>query len=100
LDAGTDAERAWREGGTTMADMHHVVAADGVDVALAYAALTTQDGIAGWWTSRAGRHRRPRRGPAVDEDDMFRIVTVGWSQMLLSPKEYPGTGVRKPLVDF
>jgi hypothetical protein len=33
-------------------------------------------------------------------DDMFRIVTVGWSQMLLSMKEYLSTGVRKPFFDF
>jgi hypothetical protein len=33
--------------------MHHVVEVDGVDAASAYTALTTQDGITGWWTSRA-----------------------------------------------
>jgi uncharacterized protein YndB with AHSA1/START domain len=36
--------------------------------------------------------------PAVD--DIFRIVTVGWSQMLLSLKAYLESGVRKPFFDF
>jgi uncharacterized protein YndB with AHSA1/START domain len=36
--------------------------------------------------------------PAVD--DMFRVVTVGWSQMLLSLKAHLETGVRKPFFDF
>jgi uncharacterized protein YndB with AHSA1/START domain len=36
-----------------MADMHHLIQIDGVDAAAAYAALTTKDGITGWWTSRA-----------------------------------------------
>ena len=36
-----------------MADMHHLVQVDGVDAAAAYAAVTTRDGITGWWTSRA-----------------------------------------------
>jgi uncharacterized protein YndB with AHSA1/START domain len=36
--------------------------------------------------------------PAVD--DMFRIVTVGWAQMLLSLKAHLETGVRKPFFDF
>ena len=36
-----------------MADMHHMVQVDGADAASAYTALTTQDGITGWWTSRA-----------------------------------------------
>lgn len=29
-------------------------------------------------------------------DDLFRIVTVGWAQMLLSLKEYLESGQRKP----
>ncbi|MCW6003314.1 hypothetical protein K1W54_01775, partial [Micromonospora sp. CPCC 205371] len=33
-------------------------------------------------------------------DDMFRIVTVGWAQMLLSLKAYLETGRRKPFFDF
>ena len=33
-------------------------------------------------------------------DDMFRIVTVGWAQMLLSLREYLASGVRKPFFDF
>ena len=33
-------------------------------------------------------------------DDMFRIVTVGWAQMLLSLKAYLESGVRKPFFDF
>ena len=33
-------------------------------------------------------------------DDMFRIVTVGWSQMLLSLKEHLVSGVRKPFFNF
>jgi uncharacterized protein YndB with AHSA1/START domain len=143
-----------------MADMHHLVHADGADAASAYTALTTQDGITGWWTSRATvdgdgtgdrlsmsfpdapvtwdmrvvtadrpatvewdctggppgwSETRVRWGleptdggtvvrldhvgfPAVD--DMFRIVTVGWAQMLLSLKAYLETGVRKPFFDF
>jgi hypothetical protein len=36
--------------------------------------------------------------PAVG--DMFRVVTVGWAQMLLSLKAYLETGVRKPFLDF
>ncbi|MCW6003315.1 hypothetical protein K1W54_01780, partial [Micromonospora sp. CPCC 205371] len=36
-----------------MADMHHLIQIDGIDAAAAYAALTTRDGITGWWTSRA-----------------------------------------------
>ena len=36
-----------------MTDMHHLVQVDGVDAAAAYAAITTQDGLTGWWTSRA-----------------------------------------------
>jgi uncharacterized protein YndB with AHSA1/START domain len=143
-----------------MADMHHLVQVDGVDAAAAYAALTTRDGITGWWTSRAevsgggvgdtlsmsfpdapftwdmgvAAADKPARvewdctgGPpgwtdthvvwAIEPtgtgvvvrfdhagfaavDDMFRIVTVGWAQMLLSLKEYLATGVRKPFFDF
>jgi uncharacterized protein YndB with AHSA1/START domain len=33
-------------------------------------------------------------------DDMFRIVTVGWAQMLLSLQAYLTSGVRKPFFDF
>ena len=33
-------------------------------------------------------------------DDMFRIVTVGWAQMLLSRRGYLASGVRKPFFDF
>jgi hypothetical protein len=33
-------------------------------------------------------------------DDMFRIVTVGWSQMLLSLKAYLESGRRQPFFDF
>lgn len=36
-----------------MADMHHLVTVEKADATAAYAALTTQDGITGWWTSRA-----------------------------------------------
>ena len=36
-----------------MADMHHLIQIDGVDAPAAYTALTSQDGITGWWTSRA-----------------------------------------------
>lgn len=143
-----------------MADMHHLIHVGGVDAAAAYSALTTQDGITAWWTSRADVS-----GPAVGDtlkmsfpdapitwdmriavadepsrvewdctggppgwsqtrlvwtvektdegavvrfdhagfpevDDMFRIVTVGWSQMLLSLKAYLETGQRKPFFDF
>ena len=143
-----------------MAGMHHLVQVDGVDAHAAYAALTTTDGITGWWTSRAtgsgaavGERLsmsfpdapvtwdmtvavvdRPVRvvwdctgGPpgwpgtrivwAVEPtdaglvvrfdhtgfdtvDDMFRIVTVGWAQMLLSLRDYLASGVRKPFFDF
>src|SRR5262245_52556586 len=131
-----------------MADMHHLIQIDKVEPSAAFAALTTQDGITGWWTSRAevsgrapgdvlkmsfpdapvtwdmriaevnepaGVLWRCTGGPpgwestsvswAIEKagdaavvrldhtgfpavDDMFRIVTVGWSQMLLSLKEY------------
>jgi uncharacterized protein YndB with AHSA1/START domain len=143
-----------------MADMHHLVHVEGADAAAAYTALTTQDGINGWWTSRAtvggdrvgdrlsmsfpdaeftwdmrvavaerpttvawdctggppGVHgTRVRWGvervddgvvvrfdhagfPAVD--DRFRIITVGWSQILLVLKDHLATGVRKPFFDF
>jgi hypothetical protein len=33
-------------------------------------------------------------------DDTFRIVTVGWAQMLLSLKAYLESGIRKPFFDF
>jgi uncharacterized protein YndB with AHSA1/START domain len=143
-----------------MADMHHLIQIDGVDAAAAYAALTTQDGVTGWWTSRADvpgadvgdvlRMSFPDApvtwdmrvatadGPArlewdcvggppgwpqtrvvwavekgdtgavvrldhtgfAEVDDMFRIVTVGWAQMLLSLKAYLESGQRKPFFDF
>ncbi|MFI7067209.1 SRPBCC domain-containing protein [Kribbella sp. NPDC050124] len=143
-----------------MADMHHLVAVEKADAAAAYSALTTQDGITAWWTSRADvpgaavgdmlkmsfpdapitwdmrieQVDEPLRlewlcagGPPGWEttrvrwdveanetgvvvrldhegfaavDDMFRIVTVGWAQMLLSLKAYLETGVRKPFFNF
>src|SRR5262245_52396692 len=36
-----------------MADMHHLVRIGGTHPAAVHAALTTEDGITGWWTSRA-----------------------------------------------
>src|SRR5690349_19014237 len=36
-----------------MADMHHLIQIDAADAAAAYAAVTTGEGITGWWTSRA-----------------------------------------------
>ena len=36
-----------------MVDMHHLVEIEGDDAGAAYAALTTQEGITGGWTSRA-----------------------------------------------
>jgi uncharacterized protein YndB with AHSA1/START domain len=143
-----------------MADMHHLVQVDGVGAPAAFAALTTIDGITGWWTSRATGSGaavgdrlsmsfpdapvtwdmtvavadRPVRvewdctgGPPgwpgtrvawgvepadggvvvrldhtgfATVDDMFRIVTVGWAQMLLSLRDYLASGVRKPFFDF
>jgi uncharacterized protein YndB with AHSA1/START domain len=143
-----------------MADMHHLVEIDGTGAKAAYAALTTHDGITGWWTSRVAGSGgnvgdalsmsfpdapmtwdmrvttadEPVRvewdctgGPpgwpgtrvvwdlqATDNgvvvrldhtgfaevDDMFRIVTVGWAQMLLSLKDYLASGVRKPFFNF
>ncbi len=143
-----------------MADMHHLIEIDGVNAGSTFAALTTQDGITSWWTSRAtvtgagvgdelkmGFPDTPttwdmridkadapahvewdctggppgwastrvvwavestEKGAAVRfdhtgfpaVDDMFRIVTVGWSQMLLSLKAYLESGVRKPFFDF
>ncbi|HEV8566494.1 MAG TPA: SRPBCC domain-containing protein [Actinoplanes sp.] len=143
-----------------MADMHHLIQIDGVDAPTAYAALTTHDGITGWWTSRAtvpganvgdvlkmsfpdapftwDMRIDKADAPAVVEwdciggppgwehtriiwsaeatdagavvrldhtgfpavDDMFRIVTVGWAQMLLSLKAYLESGIRKPFFDF
>jgi uncharacterized protein YndB with AHSA1/START domain len=143
-----------------MADMHHLIQIDAADAAAAYAALTTGEGITGWWTSRAevpgatvgevlkmsfpdapitwdmriDRADPPTLvewdcigGPPGWEatrvvwgvaatgngvvvrldhagfpavDDMFRIVTVGWAQMLLSLKAYLETGTRKPFFDF
>jgi uncharacterized protein YndB with AHSA1/START domain len=140
--------------------MHHIVQVDGVDPAAAYTALTTQDGITGWWTSRAAvsgaavgdtlsmsfpdapmtwdmriasadppEHLdwectggppgwpgtrvvwalEPADGGVVVRldhtgfaavDDMFRMVTVGWAQMLLSLKDHLASGVRKPFFDF
>ena len=143
-----------------MADMHHLVEVNGVDAAAAYSALTTPDGVTGWWTRRAevsgarvgdvlrmsfpdapmswdmriaevegptGLHWECIGGPPgwpgteiawgventgsgavvrLDHtgfstvDDMFRIVTVGWSQMLLSLKAYLESGRRQPFFDF
>jgi uncharacterized protein YndB with AHSA1/START domain len=143
-----------------MADMHHLVQVDGIDATEVYPALTTQQGITGWWTSRAevsgaavgdrlsmsfpdapvtwdmsiATADEPVRlawnctgGPPgwpgtrvtwviepagsgtvvrLDHtgfgavDDMFRIVTVGWAQMLLSLQGYLTSGVRKPFFDF
>jgi hypothetical protein len=143
-----------------MADMHHLVEVEQVDAPSAYGALTTRDGVTGWWTSRAEvpgaavgdvlRMSFPDApmtwdmriasadpptevrwdclagppgwaGTAVvwglettgagtvvrlDHtgfpvvDDMFRIVTVGWSQMLLSLKTYLESGKRKPFFEF
>jgi uncharacterized protein YndB with AHSA1/START domain len=143
-----------------MADMHHLIQIDHVEAPAAYAALTTQDGITGWWTSRADvpgaragqvlrmsfpdapitwdmridkadaptlveweciggppgwEHTRVGWGVEATDagavvrldhtgfpevDDMFRIVTVGWAQMLLSMKAYLESGVRKPVFDF
>jgi uncharacterized protein YndB with AHSA1/START domain len=143
-----------------MADMHHLIQIDNVDDSAAYGALTTHDGITGWWTSRADvagadvgevlkmsfpdapitwdmqitEVVEPARvgwrctgGPPGWEqtrvvwgiekagdavvvrldhagfpavDDMFRIVTVGWAQMLLSLKAYLESGQRRPFFDF
>jgi uncharacterized protein YndB with AHSA1/START domain len=149
-----------------MPDMHHLIEIDGVDAAAAYAALTTQDGITGWWTShaevpdaRVGEVLKmsfpdapmtwDMRVTVLDEmsrvewscvagppgwpgtrvvwaldkgadaadagdvvvvrfdhndfaevDDMFRIVTVGWAQMLLSLKAYLESGQRRPFFSF
>jgi uncharacterized protein YndB with AHSA1/START domain len=142
-----------------MADMHHLVELHGVRGAAVYEALTTGEGITGWWTSRAEvpgaavgdilkmsfpemqmtwdmrlDRADPSRiewgcvggppgwpatqivwdiGPAetttvvrldhtgfASVDDMFRTVTVGWAQMLLSLKAYLETGVRAPFFDF
>ena len=143
-----------------MADMHHLVRIEGVEARAVYAAITTTDGITGWWTSRAtgagaevgdrlslrfpdapvtwdmtvAVADRPERvewdctgGPPgwpgtrvrwgvepdgadvvvrfdhtgfATVDDMFRIVTVGWAQMLLSLRDYLASGVRKPFFDF
>lgn len=139
-----------------MADMHHLIQADGVDAAAAYTALTTQEGITAWWTKRAvveGDELRmsfpdapmtwdmrvvTAEAPSLIEwdcfggppgwtsthlkwqiekagdavivrldhagfpavDDMFRVVTVGWAQMLLSLKAYLESGVAKPFFDF
>jgi uncharacterized protein YndB with AHSA1/START domain len=143
-----------------MADMHHLVQLQGVDGAAVYAALTTGEGITGWWTSRAQvpgsdvgdvlkmsfpdapmtwDMRVDRSDPAArvvwdciggppgwettrvawaiestedtsvvrldhtgfaSVDDMFRTVTVGWAQMLLSLKAYLETGVRAPFFAF
>jgi uncharacterized protein YndB with AHSA1/START domain len=143
-----------------MADMHHLVEIDGADANAAYTALTTHDGITGWWTSRVtgsggsvgdtlamsfpdapmtwdmrvatvdlptrvewdctggppgwpgtrvGWHLQATDSGVVvrldhtgfaEVDDMFRIVTVGWAQMLLSLRDYLASGVRKPFFDF
>jgi hypothetical protein len=146
--------------GPDMADMHHLIHVEAADEASAYAALTRQDGITAWWTSRAEvsgvnvgdvltmsfpgapvtwdmRIDRADAPTAVEwdciggppgwddtrvvwgveakgkdvvvrldhtgfpaVDDTFRIVTVGWAQMLLSLKAYLETGTRKPFFDF
>jgi uncharacterized protein YndB with AHSA1/START domain len=143
-----------------MADMHHLITVDGADADAAYTALTTQDGITGWWTSRAqvsgkaigdrltmsfpdasytwdvrvARTEPTARveweftgGPpwvqdtriaweveAGDSgvvvrfdhtgfhaaDDKFRIITVGWAQVLLCLRSYLESGIRKPFFDF
>jgi uncharacterized protein YndB with AHSA1/START domain len=139
--------------------MFHQVQTD-ADAKSAYDAITTHEGITGWWTSRAevppaavGAAVRPRfpdmpvghdlrvvrlveptavawrcvagppgwvgteiawnvepldRGSVIrldhtgwaEVDDMFRIVTVGWAQMLLSLKAYLDSGERRPVFDF
>jgi uncharacterized protein YndB with AHSA1/START domain len=143
-----------------MVGMYHLVEVEGADPAAVYAALTTGEGITGWWTSRAtvagtgaggtlsmsfpdapvtwdmrvsaaeepvrvewdctggppgwpGTHlvwALEKTDPGVvlrldhtgfaEVDDMFRIVTVGWAQMLLSLRQYLTSGVRKPFFDF
>jgi len=140
--------------------MHHLIEIAGADAPAAFAAVTTQPGITGWWTSRAEvsgagtgdtlkmsfpdapmtwdmrveATDAPQRvdwacegGPPgwasthltwqfeptptgvvvrfdhtgfAEVDDMFRIVTVGWAQMLVSMKAYLESGVRQPFFDF
>jgi uncharacterized protein YndB with AHSA1/START domain len=131
------------------------------DATAAYRALTTTDGIAGWWTTRntttgqvgaVNEYRFPGVPMAyemrVDEavagkrvswhclagppqwvgtdvrftleaapdgsgtrivfdhtgfpavDEMFRIVTLGWAQMLLRLKEHLDNGTAVPYFDF
>jgi uncharacterized protein YndB with AHSA1/START domain len=142
-----------------MAGMFHQVQVD-ADAKAAFDAITTHEGITGWWTSQAevppaeiGAVVRPRfpdlpmrhelRIAQLDEpttlvwrctggppgwvgtqiawnvqaagtgavirldhtgwaevDDMFRIVTVGWAQMLLSLKAYLDSGQHGPFFDF
>jgi hypothetical protein len=143
-----------------MADMHHLIQIDSTSSETAHAALTTRDGITGWWTSRAevpgsslgdvlklsfpdapltwdlrvSRADAPKAlewtcvgGPPgwngtsltwsiepTDQgvvvrfdhtgfgavDDMFRTVTVGWAQLLLSLKAYLESGERRPFFSF
>lgn len=99
-----------------MPDMHHLIQIDGADAAAAYAALTTRDEITGWWTSRAEVPDarvawtidkaadavivRLDHNDFAEVDDMFRIVTVGWAQMLLSLKAYLESGRRRPFFTF
>ena len=66
-------------------------------------------GPPGWAGTRLRWGVEPTDGGAVvrfdhtgfpDVDDMFRVVTVGWAQMLLSLKAHLETGARKPFFDF
>jgi uncharacterized protein YndB with AHSA1/START domain len=130
------------------------------DPAAAYAALTTTDGVAGWWTTRnqtsgavgevdrmwfpdapmawelrvdeavpskvLARHcvgdppqwvgtdvrfalePAPQGGTRVlfdhtgfaQVDEMFRVVTLGWAQMLLRLKQYLDSGQPAPFFGF
>jgi len=128
--------------------------------AAVYAALTTTDGVAGWWTARnesrgevgeTSRFRFPDAPMSWDmriveavpgkalgwhctggpppwigtdvswalaaapdggtrvgfdhtgfaaKDEMFRVVTMGWAQMILRLKQYAEGGVPVPFFDF
>jgi uncharacterized protein YndB with AHSA1/START domain len=81
------------------------------DPAAAYAALTTTDGVAGWWTTRnqtSGAVGEVDRmwfpdAPMAWElrgDEMFRIVTLGWAQMLLQLRQYLDSGQPAPFFSF
>jgi hypothetical protein len=100
------------------------------DPAAAYTALTTTDGVAGWWTTRnqtsgtvgevdqmwfpdapmAGNRlvSAPQGGARIlldhtgfaQVDEMFRIVTLGWAQMLLQLKQYLDSGRPAPFFSF